>query len=141
MLLAQSLVELLSLQLRRRLLADRAEERRLLAAVGGLEKDGKGCWTLCLVEVVRCLPLYTGLERAQTSQSHSVTNTPFGPYVLPSKCKEKENPARCCIFWAELSPVGSAAVMAPARLCRYRDITTTIVCLRWGYSSLGRVLA
>lgn len=70
-------MELLSIQLRR-LLAEGAEERWYLAVVGGLEKDGKGYWTLCLAEVVRSLPLYTGvgLERAQTAQSCSVTNTP-----------------------------------------------------------------
>lgn len=77
MLLAQSPVELLSIQLKR-LPAVGAEERWYLAVVGGLEKDGKGCWTLCLAEGVRSLPLYTGvgLERAPTSQSRSVTNTP-----------------------------------------------------------------
>lgn len=88
----------------------------------------------------------SSLHRCRAGKSTNLSipqcdKQPLRPYVLPSKCKEKENPAKCCIFWTERSLVGSAAVMAPTCLCRYRDITTKIVCLRWGYSSLGRVLA
>lgn len=82
MLLAQSPVELLSIQLKR-LPAVGAEERWYLAVVGGLEKDGKGCWTLCLAEGGE---VTSSLHRCGTGKSTNLSipqcdKHPLRPYV------------------------------------------------------------